>query len=77
MQPITDNTLSSPSFVVDLDRARANAARMLAFTRAQGVGLRPHVKTHKTLEGMALQVGDTGDTARIVVSTLREVIYLD
>ena len=38
----------------------------------QRLGLRPHVKTHKTLAGAALQGGGAPDAARIVVSTLAE-----
>jgi len=63
---------------------------MRAAARAQGLGLRPHVKTHKTREGAALQLGlasapDEGGSsasasavasARIVVSTLREAEFL-
>jgi len=65
-----DSELPSPSFVIDLSRAISNTERM----RAKGVSLRPHVKTHKTLEGSKLQVGNDSD-ARIVVSTLKEAEF--
>ena len=64
-----DSELPSPSFVIDLSRAKANTERM----RSKGVSLRPHVKTHKTLEGSKLQVDDSD--ARIVVSTLKEAEF--
>ena len=73
-----DSALPSPSFVVDLDRVRANSARMRAVAREQGLLLRPHAKTHKTREGLRLQLGDgtAGDEAqRCVVSTLREAEF--
>merc|ERR1719353_1906224 len=41
--------------------------------RALGVELRPHVKTHKTLEGGAIATG--GTKKRIVVSTLAEAHF--
>ena len=39
--------LQTPIPVVDLDRLHANLARMAEYTRAHGLALRPHVKTHK------------------------------
>jgi len=64
-----DSDLPSPSFVIDLSRAKANTERM----RSKGVSLRPHVKTHKTLQGSKLQVDESD--ARIVVSTLKEAEF--
>lgn len=46
---------------------------MLERCAALGVSLRPHVKTHKTLEGALLQTG--GTKRRIVVSTLAEAQF--
>src|SRR5690242_16132554 len=42
--------IETPAIVVDLDRADANIERMAAFMRQRGVALRPHAKTHKSLE---------------------------
>ncbi len=40
--------LPTPALVVDLDKLEANIARMAARTRAAGLALRPHAKTHKS-----------------------------
>ncbi|HWG01862.1 MAG TPA: alanine racemase, partial [Trebonia sp.] len=42
--------LETPAVVVDTDRLEANLARMAATGMASGVALRPHAKSHKTLE---------------------------
>ncbi|MGZ8513586.1 MAG: alanine racemase [Candidatus Limnocylindrales bacterium] len=42
--------IETPAIVVDLDRADANIDRMAAVMRGRGVALRPHAKTHKSLE---------------------------
>ena len=46
---------------------------MLANAEKMNCILRPHVKTHKTLEGAVLQTG--GRKSRIVVSTLAEAEF--
>ena len=42
--------LDTPSLVVDLDKMDSNIAEMAALTRNAGVNLRPHTKTHKSIE---------------------------
>src|SRR4051794_8597357 len=42
--------LDTPVVVVDLDVVEANVRSMAEFAKSAGVGLRPHCKTHKTLE---------------------------
>jgi D-serine deaminase-like pyridoxal phosphate-dependent protein len=42
--------IETPAVVVDLDRADANIARMAAYMGDRGIALRPHAKTHKSLE---------------------------
>jgi len=42
--------LSTPALTVDLDALERNLERVAELCRRQGVGLRPHTKTHKTLE---------------------------
>jgi D-serine deaminase-like pyridoxal phosphate-dependent protein len=42
--------LDTPAVVVDLDRADARIAAMASAMRERGVALRPHAKTHKSLE---------------------------
>ncbi len=49
-QPGGKQRLATPALVIDLDRFEANIARMAAFARAAGIGLRPHAKTHKCAE---------------------------
>ncbi|XP_058035962.1 D-serine dehydratase-like [Ahaetulla prasina] len=62
--------LPTPAFTVDLDIATRNAQHMRDRCKALGVTLRPHMKTHKTLEGGLLMTG--GSLRGIVVSTLSE-----
>ncbi|HEX5589970.1 MAG TPA: alanine racemase [Candidatus Limnocylindrales bacterium] len=42
--------LVTPALIVDVDRVRANVARMQALADAAGIALRPHAKTHKSLD---------------------------
>lgn len=42
--------LDTPVVLVDIDRVDANIARMAETMRERGVALRPHAKTHKSLE---------------------------
>lgn len=42
--------LSTPALTVDLDALDRNLDRMAAYCRGHRIGLRPHTKTHKTLE---------------------------
>lgn len=71
-----DTSLPSPSFCVDLDVIESNTRRMLATAARFGLTLRPHVKTHKTLEGAVLSCGVADPAlARIVVSTLAEAEF--
>ena len=48
--------LSTPALTVDLDALQKNLARVAELCRRQGVGLRPHTKTHKTVEVSRLQM---------------------
>jgi len=48
--------LSTPALTVDLDTLERNLEAMAALCRTQGVGLRPHTKTHKTPELARLQM---------------------
>ncbi len=41
--------LDTPTVLVDLDVAEANMRKMAEATAARGVGLRPHIKTHKSV----------------------------
>ncbi len=48
--------LSTPALTVDLDVLEKNLERVAELCRRQGVGLRPHTKTHKTVEVSRLQL---------------------
>lgn len=41
--------IDTPALVVDLDIFERNLARVAAYTRAHGLRLRPHTKTHKSV----------------------------
>ncbi|MGH7022025.1 MAG: DSD1 family PLP-dependent enzyme [Caulobacteraceae bacterium] len=42
--------MATPALVVDLDALERNIAAMAAFAREAGLNLRPHAKTHKSVE---------------------------
>ncbi len=42
--------IPTPALVIDLPAFEANLARMAAHCRSEGLGLRPHAKTHKCAE---------------------------
>jgi D-serine deaminase-like pyridoxal phosphate-dependent protein len=48
--------VSTPAVVVDLDVLERNLDRMSSYCAAHGLGLRPHTKTHKTLEVARMQL---------------------
>jgi D-serine deaminase-like pyridoxal phosphate-dependent protein len=48
--------LSTPVVTVDLDALERNLVREAELCRRQGVGLRPHTKTHKTVEVAHMQM---------------------
>jgi len=49
--------LATPALVVDLDVLERNIAAMVAHARKHGIALRPHAKTHKSVEIAKLQIG--------------------
>ena len=56
--------LDTPAFVIDLDVLERNVRLMADHARQHGVALRPHAKTHKTVEiaRMQLAAGAVGLT---------------
>ncbi|KXJ17400.1 uncharacterized protein LOC110234072 [Exaiptasia diaphana] len=65
--------LRTPALVVDIDKVKKNCQEMAERCKRLGVQLRPHMKTHKTLEAGYLM---TNGTKRcIVVSTLAEAEF--
>uniref|UniRef100_A0A3Q2Y4S3 Zgc:162816 n=1 Tax=Hippocampus comes TaxID=109280 RepID=A0A3Q2Y4S3_HIPCM len=67
------STLCTPALVVDVDKVKKNAQRMIERCEKLGVQLRPHMKTHKTLECADIMTG--GSRRCIVVSTLAEACF--
>ncbi|KAM3838172.1 D-serine dehydratase-like [Diretmus argenteus] len=65
--------LCTPALVVDVDIVKRNAQRMMERCENLGVQLRPHMKTHKTLECADIMTG--GSRRCIVVSTLAEACF--
>ncbi len=55
-------SLSTPALVVDLDILERNLERMQSFCNLHGLHLRPHIKTHKSLDvaRRQLQLGSWG-----------------
>ena len=62
--------LETPAVVVDLDRTEARIARMAAVMRERGVALRPHVKTHKSVEFARRQIA--AGAVGLTVATIGE-----
>lgn len=62
--------IETPALVVDLDRLKSNVAAMAASARAKGVALRPHAKTHKSIEIARLQL--RAGAVGLTVATLSE-----
>lgn len=62
--------VETPVGYVDLVRVRANAARVSTYAVENGIGWRPHIKTHKSrsIARMQLDAGACG----LTVATLRE-----
>jgi D-serine deaminase-like pyridoxal phosphate-dependent protein len=71
--------LATPAFLVYEQVVRDNSRRMQERAKQFHLRLRPHVKTHKTREGVIIQTSDQKSSAeerRIVVSTLAEAEFL-
>jgi len=63
-------TIATPALLLDVERLRRNAERIGNRVRDLGVRLRPHVKTHKSIEVARIQT--EGHSGAITVSTLAE-----
>ncbi len=75
--------LATPAVLVDLDVATRNLDRMAGFCQKHGLGLRPHTKTHKSLEfarrqlsrgSRGLTVAKVGEAEVIVAATPGEIL---
>ncbi|MGZ4112348.1 MAG: hypothetical protein ACXVP5_07930, partial [Tumebacillaceae bacterium] len=62
--PMAADELDTPLLVVHRDVLKRNVEEMASFAKAHGVQMRPHLKTHKTLEiaKMQLEAGAVGLT---------------
>lgn len=58
--------LDTPTLILDLDALEENLTRYQAYYNEHGIGLRPHIKTHKTLAvaSMQMQKGAIGLTCQ-------------
>jgi D-serine deaminase-like pyridoxal phosphate-dependent protein len=63
-------TIQTPALILDVERVRSNAERIGKRVRDFGARLRPHVKTHKSIEVGRIQT--EGHSGAITVSTLAE-----
>ena len=75
--------LSTPALTIDLDSLQRNLERMANSCRQQGVGLRPHTKTHKTPEvarfqldhgAVGLTVAKVGEAEVMVEAGLDDIL---
>ena len=62
--------MDTPLVIVDLDRTEDNIAAMADAMRARGVALRPHAKTHKSVELARMQIA--AGAVGITVGTIGE-----
>lgn len=53
---MNDHELSTPALTIDLDILERNLERMATYCREHNLNLRPHTKTHKTLEVARMQL---------------------
>jgi D-serine deaminase-like pyridoxal phosphate-dependent protein len=60
----------TPSLILDLNRVKRNARQMTERVKKFGADLRPHIKTHKSLEVARIQTH--GHSGAVTVSTLAE-----
>lgn len=70
---LTDDALQTPAFVIDEKRLRANLDRAKEKAARLGVTLRPHLKTHKSIDIARMQMLTPEGPA--TVSTLAEARY--
>jgi len=68
--------LETPAVVVDLERVDERIARMAGLMRERGVALRPHVKTHKSLEFARHQI-DAGAVGLTVATIGEAEVFAD
>lgn len=70
MSGVDPAVVETPIGYLDLERVRRNAARVASYASEHGLGWRPHIKTHKSLEIARIQL-DAGANG-LTVATPRE-----
>jgi D-serine deaminase-like pyridoxal phosphate-dependent protein len=55
---MTKDVLPTPCMIVDLDLFEKNIKTMAAYSKATGINLRPHVKTHKSVDVARRQIAE-------------------
>ncbi|BAX94850.1 hypothetical protein MSG_04740 [Mycobacterium shigaense] len=68
--------IDTPAVVIDYDSLERNIARMSTAITERGIGLRPHVKTHKMPQIAQLQL-DAGATGLTVATIGEAEVFLD
>jgi D-serine deaminase-like pyridoxal phosphate-dependent protein len=53
---IREEELPTPAIVIDVARVRRNIRRLADYAKSGGIGVRPHTKTHKSVELARMQV---------------------
>lgn len=74
MPPDTFTGITTPAALVDVDRMTANLDRMADYVKRHGLGLQPHIKTHKIplLAAEQLRRGAEG----VTVATVHEATHM-
>jgi len=79
--PVRD--ISTPAVVIDLDVMERNLAHMADYCATHGIKLRPHTKTHKTIEAarrqlelgaIGLTVAKVGEAEVMAATGVREIL---
>lgn len=68
--------LPTPAAILDRAIVERNCRQMLDSCESLGVRFRAHVKTHKTTEIIRMQIGQSAERARLIVSTVAEAEQL-
>ena len=74
-RPVSLDVVDTPAVLVDLDVVERNVRRMAEMARSFGVALRPHCKTHKTLQIARMQ-GEAGSGGLTVAKLDEAEAYL-
>lgn len=69
--PCRIEDLPTPCLLVDEDAVRQNCEKMLSKASSADVTLRPHVKTHKTMELALMQVTKDQPTTNLPTTVAR------